>query len=200
MSQALNQAGTFQGQFTAYGLKEFDSGALAVVVMARIDTCWDDKEQSWDDWSGFDCEVEGTLFIVKKDASINKIAVESLVRFADWDGSLHSIADKSWQPKSCQFSVEEDTYNEKVRYRINFLDDRDRIPGKQIGTLSSDKVAALEAKYGAALRAVAGSVRMNSAAPPPTKQPVPSKPKKGEPVPVGHPGNKDGIPFAPNVL
>lgn len=191
MAHQVNQPGSFQGQITEFGLKSFDTGAIAVSVKARLDAMWNDETQAWDDWREYDTEANGWLFIVKKNGETNKVAVESLVKFAGWDGSIHSIVDATWQPKECQFTIEANEYNGQTSYRIGFVNDHDRIPGAQLSNVNADQAKQLEAKYGASLRAIAGSAKANGT-PAPAAKSMPA-PKRKE-IPKEIPADSS-IPF-----
>lgn len=182
MSYQLQQAGTFRGTITEYGLFEPESGAVGVNIKASINEAWDSEAQSWVDWSEYDLETEGTAWIVKKGGGINQKSTESLIQYAGWDGSIESITNGTWKPTPCAFVVNEDNYRDEVRYRIAFINDHDRAPGGG-GNVSPDRAKELSMQYGAQLRALAGNVARNAA--PPAGKPKP--PKAAKPPMVGGP-------------
>lgn len=187
MSQQIDRPGIFRGRIVEYGLREFDSSAVAITVRAEIDEEWSDDR--WEDWRQYDMEAHGLLFIIKKNGDMNNGQVESLVKSTGWDGSLVSIPNQTWKPEPCQFVINEETYKDQKQYRISFVNPYDRIPGAT-SNISEDKVKALEARFGGSLRAIAGSVKRNSTAPAPAaKMPSPKKP------PAKVASNGDEIPF-----
>lgn len=197
MTQQIDRDGVFQGVITEYGLREkSETGTLAVAIKAQLDAMW--NGEGWDDWKQFEMEASGFLYIIKKDGSPNTGQVESLVRFAGWDGTLKSLVDGTWQPTPCQFTIKPNEYQGQTSYRIDFINEHDRVPG-QMSNVTDDKLKALEAKFGAPLRAIAGSAKRNATPPAAEKMP---KPKKGPPakppepaMASGPPAESDSIPF-----
>lgn len=197
MTQKIDREGTFQGLILEYGLREEKSGSLAVTVRARLDRIWDSETEIWQDWQEYEMEADGFLYIIKKNGEPNNGQIESLVKFAGWDGTIASISESTWHPTPCQFSIEANEYQGKTTYRIAYINENNRIPG-QLGNVSADKLKALEVKYGASLRAIAGSARMNAkpaadAKMPTPKNSAPAKPAEPELAAAATTGNE--IPF-----
>lgn len=180
---ALQQEGTFRGCITEYGLREQESGAKAITIVARIDEVWD-GESEWEDWSHHGLEVGGDLWVIKKDATLNLRQVEALVRFAGWDGDLVAIVDGSWYPTPCQFDVTRDEYQGNVRFRVAWVAGYERIPGS-VGNVTPERARELQEAYGPQFRAIAGNFARN-AAPPAGKPKVPA-PANKTPKPVAPP-------------
>jgi len=179
MTQQIDREGVFQGIITEYGLREkSETGTLAVAIKAQLDAMW--NGEGWDDWKEFEMEASGFLYIIKKDGQPNTGQVESLVRHAGWDGALKSLIDGTWQPTPCQFTIKANEYQGKTDYRIDFINELNRVPG-QMSNVTDDKLKALEAKFGAPLRAIAGSAKRNAAPAADAKMP---KPKKAAPAPT----------------
>lgn len=197
MSQQVDREGVFQGLIVEYGLREEQSGSLAITVRARLDRMWNGEE--WQDWQEYEMEASGFLYIIKKNGETNNGQVESLVKFAAWDGTIASIADSTWHPTPCQITISANEYQGKTTYRINFINENNRIPG-QLSNVGADQLKALEAKYGSSLRAIAGSATRNAAPAADAKMPKPKKtaPAKASPEPAmasGPPAEGDSIPF-----
>lgn len=198
MSMMVERDGVFQGRILEYGLREFESGAVAITIRAALDTIWDGEQ--WLDWKQYDMEAIGSLFIIKKDGTINTQAVESVIKAAGWDGSMNSVVHGTWQPTPCQFVIRGETYKNAMTYKIAFVNEFNSSPGGMTN-IDADKAKQMEAKYGASLRAVAGNVKRNAMPAPAAKaMPAPAKAASGAwkppSTPVADPAKTaDEIPF-----
>ena len=189
MSNTLEWAGTCRGKIMEYGIREADSGAIAISVKAAIDAYFDTEGNAWVECGGDNYEATGDLWIVKKDGTPNSGQVESLCQHAGWDGNLESVASSTWATKPCSFVLNREEYKDVVRHRISFLNAYDRTPGL-VGNVSSEKAKALQDRFGAQFRALAGNVQWNTVAPagkPPVPPPVPPPAKKPGPKPAAKP-------------
>jgi hypothetical protein len=176
MSQPLNQAGVFRGLITDYSLRKFDSGAVAIAVVANILQAWNPDTQEWDDWQQYEVQATGSLFIVKKDnRGINQNQVQSLIKHCGWDGDLMSVTGRTWQPRECSFVVNEEKYEGETSYRISFVNDFAQVPGKT-GNVTDDEAKELQNRYGSQFRALAGNATRNAVAPPASKPKMPKAP------------------------
>lgn len=162
MPQPLDREGDFRGRITDYGLRKYDSGAVAVAVQVAIDECW--NGESWDDWREFDVEAIGYINIVKKDKTLNQGAAQSLIDCANWNGSLESIVNHTWDPSPVGVSVRANEYKGQTSYRVEFINAYDSEPGG-LGNVDAGIAKQLQMTHGAALRALAGNQARNSASP-----------------------------------
>lgn len=188
--QPVDRTGWFRCRITDYGLEEAESGSVAVKFLATLTEMWDRDAQSWEPWEQYEMEAQGNVWIIKKDGKPNQKAVESLCKCCDWDGTLASIAAKTWEPPAFQGEVKAETYREETRYRIEWLAAFDATPGA--GTMSAvddNKLKALEAKYGSQLRGIAGNFVRNKPKPPGDRPPAPP------PVGAAAGNSDDGIRF-----
>lgn len=206
MANGIDRIGHFKAEIIEYGLKEAESGAVAVHLRVKLLDHWEfpekgpglgpADEQAWIPWEIYDQEAEGDVWLVKKDGTMNDSAVQSLIKCAGWDGDWDALSEKRWQPIRCQVRIDAEDYKEVRYYRIKYLNEYDRIPGK-FQEMEPAKVKGLAARFGSATRAIYGTVRANSPAPagkPPAPKPV------APPPPVGNGGGAsmpdDEIPFA----
>lgn len=188
MFQPVNCEGTFKAQIESYGLKEMESGSVAVSIRAHLLDLW--NGEGWEPWGDSNVEAAGDLWIVKKDGTLNSGQVEALIKCAGWDGNLESIVNETWRPTQCQVVVKADEYQGQTRYKIAFINDLNRTPG-MMGNVDAGKAKELQARHGAALRALAGNAKRNGApapaskpATPPPARPAPTKVDPGfEPIP-----------------
>lgn len=200
--------GTFRGQIVSYGLHEAESGAKAVNLRVTVEEAWwadDEGVYAWRDWREYGFAVDGSIWVVKKDGSLNENSVRSLMENAGWEANFRQLSEQTWEPRPIQFTVEEDTYKDELRYRIGFINAYDATPGG--GNVSPETARQLDDVYGGALRALAGTMTRNAAKPagaptkgpgkpaPQTRRPAkkakaPEKPQADEALPAG-----DEIPF-----
>lgn len=181
----IDREGTFKAQIQSYGLKEMETGSVAIAIRANLLACW--NGEGWDeDWVQYDMEAAGDIWVVKKDGTINKPAVDSLVKCCGWDANLESILNETWKPSGCQVVVKANEYNGQISYKISFINALDRTPGA-MSNVDANKAKQLQAKHGAALRALAGNAARNGASTPATKPaaPPPAAPKPAPKVDVG---------------
>jgi hypothetical protein len=164
MSVPIDREGTFRGVIVEYGLREMESGSRAVCVSicAQIHAKFDGEE--WEDWTSYDVEARGDVWVVKKDGTLNLRGSETLVKHAGWDGKFTSVVQGTWQPTPCQFVVKKDEYNDEIRYRIDFVNDFDRTPG-EIGNVDAERAKALENQYGSQMRALFANARHGTSKP-----------------------------------
>ncbi len=202
MSQPVDRAGQFRGVITEYGLKEMDSGAVAVSIKARLDQIWTGEE--WQDWSEYGMEAQGDVWIIGKDGKPSERAANSLIEFAGWDGNLLSIAQEGWKPTPSQFAIKDEEYKGKTYHRIAFVNDHDRVPGGNLSNIDEKKAKTLQDRFGSAFKAIAGNAKRAGsipAAPPKNgngvKPPIPRAtptPDSFESLPA-RAGSEADIPF-----
>lgn len=206
MSQPVDREGIFRGTITEYGLKEMESGAVAVSIKAKLDEFY--QADAWHPWAEYEQEAQGDIWVLKKDnGGPNDKAIASLVRCAGWDGEFTSITNETWKPTPAQFVVKREEYNGQTRFKIAFVNEFDRSPSGSMGNVDQAKAKELQARFGSQLRAIVGNSKR--AAPPNGSPPAPppkSKSKNGkielpratedhnEPLPVRVGGEED-IPF-----
>lgn len=200
MSSPVDRPGTFRGEIKEYGLKEMESGAVAVGIRASLTQFFDQESKEWMDWSAYDQEAEGDIWIVKKDGKPNTNGVESLTKYAGWDGDIMAVIQGSWQTIPCQLVIIEESYKGQTRSKISFVNDYDRTPGGQLSNVDENKAKELAARFGSQFRAIAGngkrstpaSTKMPNGRPPiPRARETPEPPM--EPLPARTSG--DDIPF-----
>lgn len=185
--QPCDREGTFKARIESYGVKELESGAIAVSICAHLTDIW--NGETWEPWGDYQQEALGDLWIVKKDSSINNNQVEALIKNAGWDGDIASIVDEKWNPTPCQVVVKADTYKDQTRFKIAFLNALDRAPGG-MGNVDSKKAKELQTRFGAQLRAIAGNAKRNGSAPAPATKPA-------VPPPAAKPAQKPPTGFEP---
>lgn len=198
--QAANQEGTFNATIMEFGLKEMDSGSIAIAIRATLNEAWDGTE--WQPWDQYEVEAEGDVWVVKKDGTINQGAAESLMKYAGWDGNLESITDGSWQPTKCSVTIKHEEYKGVHRYKIAFVNEWGKVPGA-LSNVKPEKAKELQSRFGSQLRALHGNVSRNSAPSvgiPPTPPAPPNGTAKTPPAPpmtpaTAHQQTEEKLPF-----
>lgn len=165
MTQEINQPGTFRGKIVEYGVQEADSGAAAVTLTVLIEEQWNQDSKEWDNWREYEAIAHGSVWVIKKDGSLNEKSIKNLSDCAGWDGSFTSLLMETWQPKGIQISVKADEYKGTVRHRISWINGYDSNP-ESGGNITEERAKELEAKYGPKLRALAGKVKLQTNSPP----------------------------------
>lgn len=181
-----DREGTFRADIKEFSLYEAESGAVGVNLKATLTEAWNFDTREWLPWAEYGMEVEGCIYIVKKDGSPNTKAAESLIQFADWDGDINSIVSGGWQPSPCQLVIKKDTYKDEERFKIAFVNHFDSTPGGG-GNVTADKARELADRHNSSFRALAADKKRNAA-------PVA---KKGPPAPPPRTGGIiPGVPAA----
>lgn len=192
--QPVDREGTFKAEIESYGLKEFESGAVAVAIRVNITEFW--NGESWEDWRESMVDAQGDIWIVSGKDKGNKVmdkAFTSLVANAGWDGDTDSVTNQTWQPTPCQVVVGKDDYKGVVRYRIAFINGLNDTPGGQMSNVDAAGSKRIKAQFGAQFRALAANVKRNGSPAPATKPAAPP-PAKPAPIPEGQPTGFEPIP------
>ena len=170
MTQQIDRAGNVRGEIVGYSLFDADSGSLGLNYTLSVHEFYDYSTGEWTDWREADVVVDGTVWILKsnsKGGGPNESGIKSLVEHGGWDARIESLADGSWQPRPIQVKVEPDDYaaskGKLGLFRGNWINDYDSKPGG--GGISEDRAKELSRLYGSKIRAVAGNVQRNTAAP-----------------------------------
>lgn len=162
MTIQVQAEGFYRVKITEFGLKEMQTGAVAISLKAKLLECWQNEE--WVDWGRFDQEAEGDVWIIKKDGMTNDGAVESLAKWAGWDGDIESIIKATWQPLHCQVQIKSEEYLGKTRCKIAFINDWNRLP-KAMTNVTNERAMQLQEKFGKGLRYIAGQHVTSTPAP-----------------------------------
>jgi hypothetical protein len=188
---ACDRAGHFRAEIVEYGLKavdKADSKSVAVSFRVLLTAMFENGE--WVDWSQYEMDAYGDSWIVKKDGTLNERAVNDLMKHCGWDGQFSSVTNLTWKPTPFQVEIKPHVYNGETTYRVEWINAFDSQPGGgTMGNVDDNKLAELEARFGASLRALGGNVKRNAA--PAASRPAPPPPR---PTPAMA-GSGDGIKF-----
>jgi len=186
----LNQTGDYIAMIDDYSIREYDSGSVAIAMRFVIYKEWVKAKDGfgWQDRENGE-HIDGYSFIVKTDGTINNVAQQALMTATGWDGQIESVIDKRWKPWPCRITVEEDFYEGKRSYKVNWINHADTEPGgfKQ---LDDESAKSLKARHSSQLRASAAAIQKDMAASIPNDQlnPAPVEAPPQSPAP-------DEVPF-----
>lgn len=186
--QPVDRKGVFRAEIIEYGLKQMDSGSVAVSLRCKLLEMWDGKE--WQPWAQYEMEAKGDVWVIKKDGNANESAAESLMQHAGWDASFSSVINNTWQPTPCQVTIEEETYKNQAQRKIGFINAWDRTPGA-MSNVDEAGAQQLESRFGSTLRALRGNLSRNV---PPVNRPS-APPAPPQPAGAGASNGSDTIPF-----
>lgn len=188
-----DRTGHFRAEVIGKGVKEMDSGAVSIALHVRLTEIWDEATESWQPWGDYDMQAYGDVWVVGKGGKLSDKNVQRLVRCLGWDGSFASIND-DWQPTSCQVEIAHEQYQGKSYYKIAWVNGYDDTPGGSgnIGNADEAKIKALEARFGAPIRALTANAKRPTVPAAASGKP-PSPPKPPAPVPAG--ADDGSIPF-----
>lgn len=105
----------------------------------------------WVDWSDFDEYIIGFLVLFNDAESFDEnsklLNYEQLQLALGWGGDeFDSLNDDTHVGKKLLFRVEEDEYNGKTQLKVNWVDDYEARPSRELRKLDDDKVKDLSSK------------------------------------------------------
>jgi len=183
----IDRAGIFRGVPIEVGMEASErSPSIGLRIVMSVKECLNQQTNEWDDWDSYDVRASGTLWIIKKDGSINEMSAEMARDVLGWDGNLDAPDVGVLNP--CQFSVNQEDYNGTARFKIGFLNQWDYVPGHKI--IDPDRLVAIKNQHGSKLRAFFGQKSSGVKAPagrPPSPPPVKAPQQTGV--------DENGLPF-----
>lgn len=180
--QYIDREGTFRGPCHAANIVTGSEGSSTV----GIDLTYAIEEMlspsnEWEDWRQYEVFARGTLWIIKKDGTINNVAAETARDVLGWNGDIDNIGPDSFKP--AQVVVKIDQYKDQTRYRIAFFNPFNSLgPAKR---LDDNAIRSIKTQHGSKLRAFFGSAPKPSTAPKPAGKPMaPPAAKSAPPAPA----------------
>ncbi len=192
-----DRSGHFRVSVVSYGLREEKTGSIGISLQVKLLEMLDTntEEPEWISWAEYNMECEGTIYIIKKDKTVNQGQAEALMKYAGWDGNFDSIVNQQWQSTDFSCTVESDTYNGKTRFKIGFINDYNFVPGGNRANVDATKGKQLQSQYGSALRAIASNIKRNGVAPPASRPSAPPMPPPTRELAAAPGGDPEDIPF-----
>lgn len=161
----LMDKGRFRGNIVDYSLFESsnsESQSVGVKIVVSLKDIWQDGE--WQDISDHNFTTSGLINVVKRDGKINQRQVECLIEYAGWSGRFSHIVEREWHPNPIGVTVEENHWDGKVEYRINWINAFDDA-GESGGGATVDVANGLDTRFGSIMRGMASNAQRNSAKP-----------------------------------
>lgn len=203
----IDTVGTYRGRITNHGLSTTKKGYpnFGFAVTATLKYVDDPEgmahfgieEPGWVSWEDYQEELSDYLVLFNDAEEFTPdtalMNYEQVQKATGWDGtSFDTLNNGSLCGKEILFRVEEDTYNDKTRLRVNWIDAPDASPTRELRRLDAKDVSALNSKLKGikkATPAVAKPGAKPAAKPVKTEDPAPQKaakkatpPKKAPPV------------------
>lgn len=166
----MDREGNFRGSVLSVALQKADKTASRFVELKmRAEEMWDGE--SWIPWAEYDQEVYGSVCVIKKDGTINKRPVETLLRNG-WSGDFAAIVDGTVQLEPMRFTVKKNEYTKgdgaaAANFKIDWIDEFESTPGGGglQSNIDANEARSMSAIHGGAIRALAGNLKRNAAAP-----------------------------------
>lgn len=182
--QQINVAGTFRGEVLDRGIGTSTNGYPQLVLQVRAEEQYDEDAKVWSTCEPM--ETTGYLTLVGGSGKATRSAQQAMKAFG-WDGATWSdLQTKEDLADHVQFRMKEDTYNDRVSIKLDWIDAYDANPSRSVGKLDPGALKALDSKWAGALKAIGGGPKPKSA-PVAPKAPVQADPTT-TPTPAPTPG------------
>lgn len=163
-----NRAGKFRAEILDAGIVESGDNKLATVIL-KLHLVDELLGGEWKEIVGEGLEITAYNYLEKRDGSVNTKTVDSLRKtFPRWDGSDLTYWDLlTGEHLMCQVTLGFETYNNKERIKVQWVDPYDSAHGGDIPKASAEERRSIMNRLGAKLRANSGgtSVPPRTAAP-----------------------------------
>lgn len=108
-------------------------------------------DPQWVDWSAFDEYITGFLVLFNNDEEFSEdtklMNYDQLQTALGWGGTeFESLNDDTHVGKTVLFRVEEDEYNGQTQLKVNWIDDPEASPTRELRKLDDDKLKGLQSK------------------------------------------------------
>lgn len=155
--------GIYVAEPTAIAIEEKSTGTVQAAVQFKLV-----EYRGVDGKSSEPCEATFTAYmnLITKAGKLNEINFRSFKDSFGWDGaSFKALAEMNFEGVQCQVVVGDDTdQNGTTKRVIKYINPIDYTPGAPV-TTDAAVVQSLDAKYGAMLRATAGTSARSAAKP-----------------------------------
>ncbi|MEM8737245.1 MAG: hypothetical protein AAGG38_02040 [Planctomycetota bacterium] len=205
--QPFDRIGTFRGVIEKSAVDESKNGWPRFIAAIRVDEYYDptgelteDGEPGYIPWGQY--EMGGTGYFTLYGKSGATATCAAIMALLDWNGyDFEALANADLEDKRVLIRVVEDTYPQaKSPFKIDWIEDPDAPPTRELKSLDSNGLKALTVKFKGQ---APGPVAKPATAP--AKPPAASKPKgaakpkaeSGAPSGGGGGGGGEGKPQAP---
>jgi len=184
---AIDRAGLYKGEIKDFGVTQTRKAQLPQFVATFLATeLYNEAEETWEDWTLYQQTIIGYLVLVtlnEQGIVVKCLNYDQIIEAVGWDGETYSsLAMMDLKGKRVQFRVIEDTYNENIILKVNWIAAEDADIG--LRKLSGKDLTDLDAKFGLV------STKKKTAATPKKKAATTPKPPKAA---VPKAGKKESI-------
>ncbi len=201
----ITQEGTYRGEIVSGGLAKSSGELPEERLDLKATEVWDTDSQEWLSADPENNEIRAFLQLFShtdKELLHNK-QLKKVV--GDYNGDFRVLAEMVLAGTPIQFRVEPNTYNDNTTLKVTWIDIYDAVPGKTLGILDKEGVAALQQRYATVLASTKTPVKAVSAASAPVSAPKTAPPQdtdkpitgdKGTPVTKtkGKPKGRPAVP------
>lgn len=143
----IDRAATFRGKVIDHGVSVTTNGFEQLECKLIAIEIYDDEEKVWVDWTDVE-ENEITAYIILRGKNGDTPSHTQVKKIFNWDGaSLRELEAGDYSETGIQFRVEENTYQEKTRLKVTWIDEYDAVPGRSVRKLNPDELKKLDEAY-----------------------------------------------------
>jgi len=157
----IDQAGVYRGPIDEITVNTTKKGYPQAVARFKANERYVETEElmkhfnleqpGWVDWSSYGEDIIGYLVLFNDadrfDDDSKLMNYEQLQLALGWDGlSFESLTDDTYVGKQVLFRVDEDEYQGNVKLRVNWVDEYDAPPQRELKKLDADKLKDLSSK------------------------------------------------------
>jgi hypothetical protein len=163
----IDRDGRFRGKVSDARIRKADSGAVGLELDVLIDEMFADGE--WHDWREYQVTARGTLWLIKKDGSLNEMANETARDTLGWGGDPTDLEPSGFKPVS--IVVEGEEYKGNVKHKIKWFNGYNETGTG--GGASESEIKDILGVHGSKFRAFYGAPAGATATAPPKSRPAP---------------------------
>jgi len=193
----IDRAGTFRGFIVEHGVSQTTNKFPQFTARLRATEWYDEETGEYIPWEEYDQTIDAYLVLYTKDEQgqwKELMNAGQLKKVLGWDGlTFEGLAAGQYSDKLVMFRVEEHEWKGKTKLQVQWLDEADASPTRQLPKYDTSKLKALTASMGGALTAATPAP---TAAPVSAKPAVPPKAKRSrrKPLPKSNAAAEPAVP------
>lgn len=151
----IDRESTFRGKVVDHGISATKNEWPQFVCKLLATEIWDEEDQVWVSLADVELDAnEITAYIVLIGKDGETLSFDQVKKVFKWDGASFQVLNGGdYSEVGIQFRVEENTYEEKTRLQVTWIDEYDAIPGRSVRKLDASELKQLDAKFAAQLKA-----------------------------------------------
>jgi hypothetical protein len=171
----IDRVGSFRGKILDRGVSATTNGYPQLVLQLQATEHWDDVNEVWEEWNYDVCEAAAYICLFGGNGKAT-LGVSQAMKALGWDGASLLALQTDTHIETAQWRMETSVYNGVTRIQVAWVDAYDAEPGRKCKKLDVADIKKLDAKYSAALKAIGGGPKPQSA------PPRPPAPKTADPT------------------